>query len=151
MVSSEDTPRWEKRFLPGGKVNGCFHLFGKEPEKNLCVAEGYATAATIHEATGYAVAVAFNAWNLLSVSKQVRDKYPNTQLIICADDDWKTDGNPGLNKAKDAALGTGAYLAVPDFGKTRGSDETDFNDLLLLRDLDAVRTGIVGNRLILGI
>ena len=57
-------PDGEKKFLPGGKVDGCFHLFGKEPEKNLCVAEGYATAATIHEATGYAVAVAFNAGNL---------------------------------------------------------------------------------------
>ena len=60
MVTAEDPSRWGKKFLPGGKVDGCFHLLGKEPEKNLCVAEGYATAATIHEATGYAVAVAFN-------------------------------------------------------------------------------------------
>ena len=140
-------PDGKKNFLSGGKVDSCFHLFGKEPDKVLCVAEGYATAATIHEATGYAVAVAFNAGNLLPVSKQVRDKYPETQLIICADDDWKTEGNPGLTKAKDAALETGAYLAVPDFGESRGNGETDFNDLLRVKGLDAVRTGVVINRL----
>ena len=135
-------PDGEKKFLPGGKVDGCFHLFGKEPEKNLCVAEGYATAATIHEATGYAVAVAFNVGNLLPVSKELREKYPETQLLICADDDWKTEGNPGLTKAKVAAEEIMGSLAVPTFPSNRGEKDTDFNDLFHLVGSDAVKADI---------
>ena len=126
----------------GGKVDGCFHLFGKEPEKNLCVAEGYATAATIHEATGYAVAVAFNVGNLLPVSKELREKYPETQLLICADDDWKTEGNPGLTKAKVAAEEIMGSLAVPTFPSNRSEKDTDFNDLFHLVGSDAVKADI---------
>ena len=135
-------PDGEKKFLPGGKVDGCFDLFGKEPEKTLCVAEGYATAATIHEATGYTVAVAFNAGNLLSVSKELREKYPETQLLICADDEWKTEGNPGLSKAKEAAGQVQGSLAVPKFPSNRGEKDTDFNDLFHLVGSDAVKADI---------
>ena len=135
-------PDGEKKFLPGGKVDGCFHLFGKEPEKNLCVAEGYATAATIHEATGYAVAVAFNVGNLLPVSKELREKYPETQLLICADDDWKTEGNPGLTKAEVAVGQVQGFLAIPTFPSNRGEKDTDFNDLFHLVGSDAVKADI---------
>ena len=142
MVTAEDPSRWGKKFLPGGKVDGCFHLFGKQPEKNLCVAEGYATAATIHEATGYAVAVAFNAGNLLPVTKELRKKYPESQLLICADDDWKTEGNPGLTKAKEAAGQVQGFLAIPTFPSNRGEKDTDFNDLFHLVGSNAVKADI---------
>jgi putative DNA primase/helicase len=58
----------DKSFLFGGRVSGCYHLIG-EPDGALCIAEGYATAATIREATGHAVAVAFNAGNLVSAAR----------------------------------------------------------------------------------
>jgi putative DNA primase/helicase len=64
-----------KRFLFGGQVAGCYFGIGK-PHGVLCVAEGFATGASIYEATGYAVAVAFNAGNLLPVAKALREKYP---------------------------------------------------------------------------
>jgi len=55
-----------KRFLTGGKVSGCYCAIGSIKDK-LYVCEGFATAATIHEATGEAVAIAFNSGNIKSL------------------------------------------------------------------------------------
>ena len=76
-----------KEFWPPGVVKkGHFHLIGA-PQHLVLVAEGYATAATIHEATGYPVAVAFDAGNLAPVAAALRKRYRNTRVLICADDD----------------------------------------------------------------
>ncbi len=61
-------PDGAKRFTPGGRVRGCYYSIGK-PAGVLVVAEGFATGASIHEATGCAVAVAFNAGNLKAVAE----------------------------------------------------------------------------------
>lgn len=79
-------PRGDKRYLSGGRVSGCYHAIGK-PNRVLCVCEGYATGASIHEATGHAVAVAFDAGNLKPVAQSLRTKYPDLRLVICADND----------------------------------------------------------------
>ncbi len=128
----------DKRFLPDGKASGCYFGIGK-PDGVLCIAEGYATAASIHEATGHAVAMAFNAGNLEPVAKALREKFPDLRLILCADDDYRTEGNPGITKATDAARAMGGLLAVPDFGGNRPDGATDFNDLYQAQGLDAVR------------
>ena len=117
-----------KRFLAGARVGGCYFSIG-QPEGALCVAEGYATGASIHEATGYAVAVAFNAGNLLPVAQAIRAKFPALRLVVCADDDAATPGNPGLTKAREAAQAVGGFLAVPEFGAGRPQGANDFNDL----------------------
>ena len=131
----------EKRFLPGGRVAGCYFAIGR-PSGSLCIAEGFATAASIHEATGHAVAVAFNAGNLLPVAKALRAKYPELALIVCADDDAATSGNPGITKATAAASEVGGLLAVPDFGSERPDKASDFNDMAKARGPDAVRACI---------
>ncbi len=135
----------DKRFLPGGRVSGGCYAFGKAGE-TVCIAEGFATAATINEATGYPVAVAFNCGNLEAVARAVRDKLPRARLILCADDDARTDGNPGLTKATDAARAVGGLLAVPDFGADRPEGATDFNDLAKHRGADAVQACIASAR-----
>jgi len=111
-------PDGGKRFLPGGRVKGCYHAIGK-PDGVLIVCEGYATGASIHEATGHAVAVAFNAGNLRAVAEALRAKYPALRLILAADDDVATQGNPGLTKATEAARAVGGYLTKPNFGEVR--------------------------------
>ena len=131
----------EKRFLTGGRVAGSYFSIGK-PDGVMCICEGYATGATIHEATGYAVAVAFNAGNLEPVALALRAKFPDLRLIICADDDAQTPGNPGLSKATAAAKSAGALLALPDFGTARPPMVSDFNDQAALHGLDAVRRTI---------
>lgn len=103
-----------KRFLTGGRVAGCYFSIGS-PKDALCIAEGFATGSTIFEATGYPVAVAFNAGNLLAVAKAMRDKFPDLPLILCADDDSHTPGNPGLTQATEAARAVGGLLVIPDF------------------------------------
>ena len=131
-------PDGEKRYLTGGRKAGCYFDIG-QPDGVLCVAEGFATGASIHEATGHAVAVAFDAGNLAAVAKALHKKHSDLRLILCADDDYLTAGNPGISKATDAALCTGALLAVPDFGADRPERATDFNDLHQCAGLDAVR------------
>ncbi|MBS0508997.1 MAG: DUF3987 domain-containing protein [Proteobacteria bacterium] len=121
-------PEGDKRFQPGGRIKGCYHAIGK-PAGVLVIAEGVATGASIHEATGQAVACAMNAGNLLEVAQALHAKYPALRLILAADDDWKTDGNPGMTKAREAAQTVGGLLAVPSFDGERGDKETDFNDL----------------------
>jgi len=131
-----------KRFLPGGQVRGCFYLIG-EPSDLLCIAEGFATAATIHEATGYPVATAFNAGNLQTVAQAFRQKYPDMCIIVCADDDWKTAGNPGLTKGTEAARAVGGHLVFPSFDFDRHEKATDFNDLAALYGLENVNCTII--------
>jgi putative DNA primase/helicase len=127
-----------KKGLPGGKRKGCYFGMGK-PNGKLVLAEGFATGASIHECTGDAVAVCFNAGNVQAVAQALRSKYPELALIVAADDDHKTDGNPGITAAKAAAQAVGALLAVPVFGADRPDKATDFNDLHQLQGADAVR------------
>ena len=134
-------PDGTKRFMPDQRVQGCYHAIGKPGDK-LVVCEGYATGATLHEETGAAVAVAFNAGNLLAVAQALRAKFPAMPLVIAADDDWRTEGNPGLTKAREAAAAVAGRLAVPDFkGLPRGDKDTDFNDLAQLERMTAMGVG----------
>ena len=132
-----------KRFLSGGRVSGCYFSIGNTTgAEALCIAEGFATGATIYQATGYPVAIAFNAGNLESVAKAMRERYPNLPLIICADDDATTEGNPGITKANQAAKVTGAKVARPVFGEARPEGVTDFNDMAALIGIDAVAKAV---------
>lgn len=100
-----------KRFLSGGKIQGCYFGIGK-PGEAICIAEGYATGASIYEATGHAVAVAFNTGNMKAVALVIRSKFPDLKIILCADNDTKTKGNPGVTKAREAALAVGGLLTI---------------------------------------
>ncbi len=130
-----------KRFMKDGKIEAGLFMIGS-PNDTLCIAEGVATGASIHEATGHGVAVAFNAGNLEPVARALRTKHPDLRLILCADDDRETQGNPGLTKATAAARAVDGYLAVPNFGDEQPATATDFNDLHRLHGLEAVRASI---------
>jgi phage/plasmid primase-like uncharacterized protein len=120
-----------KLFPPGSVKTGHFDLIGKVGDV-LCIAEGPATARTIHEATGHAVAGAFDCGNLLPVAKALRAKYPKARIVIGADDDWKTPGNPGTTKGKAAAKAVDGIMVIPEFGPARSEKDTDWNDLATL-------------------
>lgn len=117
-----------KRFLAGGRVSGGHYIIG-EPRGSILIAEGFATAATLHECCGKAAVVGFNAGNLPAAARAVRAAYPDADLVVCGDDDVSVAGNPGLTKATEAARVAGARLAVPGFGSVRVAGESDFNDL----------------------
>ena len=123
----------DKLFLPGGRKSGLWHLLGTvgaDPGAALLVAEGYATAASLHEATGYPVAVAFDAGNLDKVARALRQQYPAALLVICGDDDADTEARTGTNtgrvKATAAAKAVNGLALFPEGLPAGGSD---FNDL----------------------
>ena len=131
------TPDGQKRFR--GRMKGCYHAIGGKPSDRLVIAEGYATAASIHEATGWPVAVSFNAGNLEPVALALHKKYPHLTLILAADDDYQTPGNPGMTAAKQAALAVGGLVVAPRFPAGRPPKATDLNDLAALAGLGVVR------------
>ena len=133
------TSEGDKRFHPGGRVKGCYHAIGGKPCNLLVITEGYATGASIHEATGLPVAVSFNAGNIGPVAVALHKDYADLMLVMAADDDHLTPGNPGLTAAKQAALAVGEIVVVPQFPTHRPEKATDFNDLAALAGLSAVR------------
>lgn len=143
-----DGEKLEKDFWPYG-VNpvGHFHLIGDIPLESasgrvqIVICEGYATGASIYEATAKPVCVAFNAGNLLPVAKALRVVYPDAELIIAGDDDYltyKPVNNPGRIKAWEAAKKVDGHAIFPIFKNRNGEKWTDFNDLHRLEGLDAV-------------
>src|SRR6266480_1078466 len=130
-----------KKFLTGGRVAGCFFTLADKADGPLVIGEGYATGASIHQATDFSVLCAMNAGNLMDVAKAVRELWPQREIIVSADNDQFTDGNPGLTKATAAAKAVHAKLAVPQF-KDTASKPTDFNDLATVEGLDSVKEQI---------
>ena len=127
----------EKRFLTDGAVSGHYYAIGK-PRGMLYVVEGFATGASIHEATSQAVAVAFDCGNLKPVAKALRAKYPNLALIIAGDNDQWSEGNPGKTMAREAAIAVGGKAIVPQF-EDIADRPTDFNDLFCLEGAATVK------------
>lgn len=126
----------DKDFWPAGLAKkGHFFLIGGIPDRLLLIAEGFATAASLHQATKLPVAVAFDAGNLLPVAKNLLAKYKRAKILICADDDYLTEGNPGVTHARNAAMAVEGEVVFPVFTDARPTDTkgpTDFNDLHLL-------------------
>ncbi|MBN1903732.1 MAG: DUF3987 domain-containing protein [Deltaproteobacteria bacterium] len=132
-------------FKDGGMQGGFFIIPGNEGKPYI--AEGIATALSVHEATGAIVFVTFSAGNLEAVAHIVRDKYPNAEIIIAGDDDHekalKTGKNTGRIAAEAAARSIGAKVAFPLFTTGRGKD---FNDLHQTEGLGTVKVCLEGAR-----
>lgn len=121
----------EKRFLTGGKIKGgWFVIEGKA--YIIYIAEGYATAASIHEATGATVYIAFSAGNIYEVAAFVKSKHLQSHIIIAGDDDTRTAGNPGRTKAEQAASGLGIACIFP-------AGVIDFNEMHKEHGIDALK------------
>lgn len=133
----------DKEFWPAGLgKRGHFFMIGAPPQVGgvILLAEGYATAATLHEATGLPVGVAFDAGNLLPVAEALAGRYRRAHIAVCGDDDYLTEGNPGATAAGAAALAVNGSHLVPQFGRDReGRKLTDFNDLHAQEGLHVVR------------
>jgi putative DNA primase/helicase len=129
----------KKLFLRGGRVSGLAYRIApnertRHPE--IYVAEGFATAATWHMylRAGAEIYVAFNAGNLKPVVQAIHEAEPDREIVVVADNDCWTDGNPGLTKGREAAAAVGARLLYPKFSRIDTSTRpTDFNDLWVLQ------------------
>lgn len=105
-----------KPYLKGAKLNGCFYIIGEilSEEQIVCIAEGYATGASVFEATSYTTILAFQSGNIDKVGIAIRSKYPNLQLVYCTDDDSATL-NAGIKAANKAVAATGGIVVLPEF------------------------------------
>ncbi len=143
-ASNTSTRVGAKRFLRKARVDGLFTSFGtiEGDAPIVCLVEGFATAATIHEVTGRPTFAAMSASNLPLAAKRIRQLFPGVQMIVCADDDQCKDGLPnvGVQKAGEAARAVNGVVAQPDFADTRREGDTDFNDLAARRGADVVKT-----------
>src|SRR5699024_11780405 len=99
-------------------------------------AEGWATGATVHAVTGCAVVCAINAGNLATVAMAIRRQFPGRHILIAADNDSATPGNPGVTAAYKAARAIGAEVKIPEFPD--GSHGTDWNDYYQLEKKGAI-------------
>ncbi|QBC44448.1 DUF5906 domain-containing protein [Iodobacter fluviatilis] len=177
-TKSKKTGR-DKDFWPEGMLKkGYFFQIGTISNVVL-IAEGYATGASIHQATGLPVVIAFDAGNLLPVSQAIQAKYKKAKVLICGDDDYvqkcvvksckkynlvtathccacgaETKAkNAGALAADAAALAVSGAWIAPVFANERPSDKkgpTDFNDLHALEGLHVVRTQIENRLTVLG-
>ena len=133
----------EKEYFPRGLAKqGHYHVIGVIRDLVL-VAEGYATGATLHEITGLPVVIAFDAGNLKPVAESIKKTHKRARILMCADDDYLTEGNPGCKAAKEAALAVDGDWCKPIFTVDRqGKKLTDFNDLYMLEGPQAVQNSI---------
>lgn len=138
--------RRDKDYLKDGAKEGLFFTLGTPKDETILICEGYATGASLHEATGQAVVIAFDTSNLLPVGKTLRQRFPTFKLVFCADNDQWTEKpivNPGIHWARAAALVVAGLLAIPQFVNL-DRKPTDFNDLLRFEGEDAVRGFVAG-------
>ena len=134
------SPTGEKRFMPGGKMAGGRCWIGEPTNAGpLVLAEGFATAASIAEATGWPVACCFTAGNLPRVARDVRERFPRARIVLAGDDDRATPNNPGREKATEAARLVNGIAVFPSFASDQGSD---FNDMAQQAGPEAVRRAI---------
>lgn len=136
--------KYEKYYYPWPTRGTYFPIpasNGKELDA-LLIAEGYATAASLRQATGLETWVAFSAGNLANIAKFARQKYPDRSIVICADYDkpnqtYPDGGGTGLAMARKAALTIGnCYLAVPPHPD---EEKIDFNDFACNQGLKITR------------
>lgn len=144
--TGEDLP--EKTYTWNFDKPGCALRLGKVvPGHIILVCEGYATGLSLRMATGreLVVYVALDAGNLECVVPIVRELHPDSRILICADDDYRTRirgelTNVGrITARKVAKTVPGCDLLWPVFAPaTRGPKDTDFNDLHKAHGLEAV-------------
>ncbi|PHM40107.1 DNA primase [Xenorhabdus mauleonii] len=118
-------PNGEKKLLTGSQKKGAFITLSAlaESPDAVIITEGYATALTVNQLCNGTILAALDAGNLLSVAQSVRERWPDTKIIIAADNDWHHSGeldkngkpkvNTGKISAEKAAIAVNGWLTLP--------------------------------------
>ena len=167
MERIRKTGRDKEFWPPGMGADGKYWMIGGSPGTVGLIAEGYATAMSLHMATGLSVAVAYSAGQLLKTAQALRRDYKRTRWLICADDDWlqkcsacgsltpverpecevcgapHRKQNTGVERAREAALAVSdCHWVRPVFAAPRPRERkglTDYNDLHVVEGLYTVQ------------
>lgn len=128
-----------KSFLKGGRTRGLFYVVGSKLLRDIehqtfagdiAIAEGVATGFAVHQLSGFAVFVAFNAGNLLHVAQAVRQRFPAARVTVAGDVDRS---GVGQIKAEQAASTVSGFVSLPPFtGAEVEAGASDWNDYVRL-------------------
>lgn len=131
----ETSGKWTDKLFRGKDTNHWLFLFGVYDNyqldncDSLLVATGYSTAASIHDSTGGSVVMATNDNGMFKIIPQLRNKYPDKEIIVCADYDAR-------EKFASLALNNNCRLCYAPM--VNGSLKSDFNDLMIDQGKSAV-------------
>lgn len=126
-----DGNQFKKRFLWHGRKSGCYLPIGV-PGKRIWLAEGYSTAASVHEISGDCVVCTFDAHNMAKVAAQVRAQFIHHEIYVAADND-----GTGIKAAMDAMQKHALEGAIwPDIEKA------DWNDYCAIHGPDQTLTAL---------
>ncbi|QGP53365.1 DNA primase TraC [Piscirickettsia salmonis] len=129
-----------KRFLPGGGVKGLCCPIGFDGWDNageLYIAEGVATAMSIHILTGCPALASMSLNNIEPIILLAKKKFPYAHIVIAADDDRKSldipyEKNTTLKKVIALANKHQCGWNIPTFTQQQkealGKGATDWND-----------------------
>jgi len=128
-----------KKFMPGGRIKGGYFTIGNMDSDTFYICEGFSTGASIHKAINKPVVLSFSSGNLKEIAVMFREKYPDKKIIICADNDLKTEQktgvNTGIETATEAAVYINADLCICPVN-------SDFNDLMVDQGMPAIRQAL---------
>lgn len=135
-----------KRFAKNIEIKSLLHMLHKPINGfPIGLAESYVTAATCFEVTGMAMVTAFSADNLKRVGVELRNKFPNSRIIVFGDNDCHLQENKGksaANKAKEI-LGSVCHLVIPEFeGYPVTREYSDWNDFMRENGVKETRKAI---------
>ena len=155
----------QKAFMSGGQVKGSYAVVGGQTintAKNILLAEGFATAVSLHEATKQPVFIAFSATNLKPVLENMMKQWPDKTVVICADNDQSLTGIKAANDAIKHARNNldltdeqkyGLSVIYPSFSQEKIDNfqketnskavPTDFNDLAKLHGSPLALKGLI--------
>ncbi|EJX4184674.1 DUF927 domain-containing protein [Salmonella enterica] len=128
-------PDGSKRLVAGTVKKGSFCVVnsGETPE-TMIIAEGLATALSVQQFRPDATIIAaIDAGNLLPVAQVMRQRYPDAQIIIAADNDIKPgEPNTGKSAAEKTAKAVSGRVALP-----QSEEKADWNDFHQQHGLEA--------------
>jgi phage/plasmid primase-like uncharacterized protein/KaiC/GvpD/RAD55 family RecA-like ATPase len=136
----------ERRFWPNSTHEGSHFMLGKDSGQSPIVfCEGFSTAASIHEATGFPVVMCVTSGNMIQVARWAGHKWHGREMIVAGDDDWHLVDNPKVqrNVGKEAAINMArtlpGRLVFPDMAGLVTDGGDDFNDMVREYGLEEVR------------
>ena len=144
LFGAQELSRPNKPFAHGSQSAGTHVIVANRGTARFYLGEGVGTCMAVSEGLKSTeidgtVIAAFCAANLKTVGADTRAKYPEAEIVLTADNDRWTKGNPGVTKARAAAKACKGAVAIPEFADLEGKP-TDYDDLRRREGLEAVRT-----------
>ncbi|EMX5114452.1 DUF927 domain-containing protein [Escherichia coli] len=145
VVAFQTIPTDGKKKRFDGPTAGAFHIANPQTQPvRIIIAEGLATTLSAHQLQHDAMAVmAGSAGNLEAVARTMRERHPEAEIIIAADNDNTGKGkNTGKVYAEKAALAVGGTVAL---APAEDGEGRDWNDVLVSEGREAATMRFAGS------